>query len=130
MINSELESSCHKCVSSTLDAYIELDGTFCVKREQVKAGNEYDIRDGVSDGIVDRELDIIHAKEECSKNPRCIGIKSQINYEFFNLCLDSIYKSTAFDKYTRIENYVYKKMQNYGKFSHQILIVLIIKRLT
>ena len=93
-----------------------MDGTFCVKREQVNAGNEYDIRDGISDGLVDRELDIIHAKEECSKNPRCIGIESQNNYEFFKLCLGSIYKSTAFDKYKSIENYVYKKMQSHGKY--------------
>ena len=100
-------------LSSTSDAYTKLDGTFCLRREQVKVKKN---RVYSPDGFADRDLDIIHAKEECSKNQRCVGIERRP--EFFNLCLDSIYTSTAFDKYKTIENYVYKKMQNYGTYSH------------
>ena len=82
----------------------------------------------MSEDRFDREFDVKHAKDECSKNQRCVGIEgrqsnSQLD-SFFNLCLDSIYISTAFDKYTNTHTYVYKKLENHGKFIQQLPLAL------
>ena len=70
----------------------------------------------------DRRFDMNHAKEECSKNKRCVGIESlRVQSKlFFNLCLDSIYKSLAWDRYENITNYLYKKVDTYGKYTEFI----------
>ena len=57
----------------------------------------------------------------CSKNKRCVGIEFARFDEnaggLFTLCLDSIYKSTAWDKYEKLTNQVFKKASNYGKYT-------------
>ena len=59
--------------------------------------------------------------DECSKNKRCVGIEFAQLVEnvgrLFRLCLDSIYKSTAWDKYEKLTNKVLKKANNYGKYT-------------
>ena len=63
------------------------------------------------------------AKDECSKNKRCVGIESYFDYydeeTYFKLCLDSIYRSTAWDKYNKLAQRVFKKAENYGKYATQ-----------
>ena len=85
---------------------MEVEGGRCLRREQDRIGN-------------DRKFTKQNAKEECSKNKRCVGIEFagvDDNYERFKLCLDSIYKSTAWDKYEKLTNLVFKKAHNYGKY--------------
>ena len=60
--------------------------------------------------------------DECSKNKRCVGIEFAQLVEnvgrLFRLCLDSIYKSTAWDKYEKFPHHqVFKKANNYGKYT-------------
>ena len=59
--------------------------------------------------------------DECSKNKRCVGIEfAEFNDDtgrLFIPCLDSIYKSTAWDKYEKLTNKYYKKQNNYGKYT-------------
>ena len=85
-----------------LDAYVEEEGSRCLRREQ---------SDRTLSG--DRELTRPNAMDECSNNKRCVGIEQQI--VGYKLCLDSIYKSTAWDKYEKLTNLVFKKAHNYGK---------------
>ena len=54
--------------------------------------------------------------DECSKNKRCVGIESYDEH-FFIPCLDSIYKSTAWDKYEKSTNQIFRKANNYGKYT-------------
>ena len=57
--------------------------------------------------------------DECSKNKRCVGIEfarfDDDTGRMFIPCLDSIYKSTAWDKYKKMTKKVFKKANNYGK---------------
>ena len=61
------------------------------------------------------------AKDECSKNKRCVGIESFFDYydeeTYFKLCLDSIYRSTAWDKYEESKNQILKKAESQCKFT-------------
>ena len=56
-------------------------------------------------------------KDECSKNKRCVGIEplADKGQTFFKLCLDSIYRSTAWDEYERSNNQVLKKVESQSK---------------
>ena len=87
-----------------LDAYVEEEGSSCLRREQELGG----------DG--DRLLLRLNAMDECSKNKICVGIEFE-QFNLFKLCLDSIYKSTAWDKYEKLTNQVFKKANNYGKYA-------------
>ena len=62
----------------------------------------------------------LNAMDECSKNKRCVGIEFAVLVEnvrrLFKLCLDSIYKSTAWDKYEKLTNKYFKTANNYGKY--------------
>ena len=97
--NFSLSTSCF-----LLDAYVEEVGSRCLRKEQ-------------SDRTVsgDRELTRPNAMDECSKNKRCVGIEQQI--VGYKLCLDSIYKSTAWDKYEKSTKFSLKKSNNYGKYT-------------
>ena len=64
----------------------------------------------------DRRFNINHAKEECSKNQRCVGIETYKDTSKFALCLDSIYTSTGWEKYQNVTRYLYKKSKTYGKY--------------
>ena len=61
----------------------------------------------------DRVMTRLNAMDECSKNKRCVGIENVEGY--FIPCLDSIYRSTAWDKYKKPSNQVFKKAESYGK---------------
>ena len=88
-----------------LDAYVEEEGSRCLRREQ---------SDRTLSG--DRELTRPNAMDECSNNKRCVGIEQQI--VGYKLCLDSIYKSTAWNKYEKFPRHqVFKKANNYGKYT-------------
>ena len=91
-----------------LDAYIRLAGSFCLRY----IDNIYE---------EERPFDISNAKEECSKNPRCVGIEYVGDKQSYFMCLDSIYTSTAFDKYNDPYRYLYRKLENHGKYIHQVL---------
>ena len=83
----------------------------CLRREKTYQGQD------------DLEFDNIYlAKEECSKNWRCIGIEYPgTKYgagSRFKLCLDAIYASTASDKYGRITHSVLRKAAGWGTCRH------------
>ena len=73
---------------------MEVEGGRCLRREQDPIGN-------------DRKFAKQNAKEECSKNKRCVGIETigekdkddPYGGNIYKLCLDSIYRSTDWDKY-------------------------------
>ena len=93
-----------------LDAYVEIEGSRCLRKEQKE---DYDNK------LVDRKLAFLEAMDECSKNKRCVGTESSIAFGVrqFALCLNSIYKSTAWDKYEKMTSQVFKKSNNYGKYT-------------
>ena len=88
---------------------MKLDGNSCLRREQT-----YEAR---YDEYENRMLDMSHAKDECSKNQRCVGIESTYRPDQFALCLDALYKSTALDKYENMNNHLYKKLENHGNYA-------------
>lgn len=75
-------------------------------------------------GESDRILEINQAKEECSKNWRCVGIEpyylKELPFPRFKLCLDSIYTSTTWDKYKNLKNHVLKKSEMHGKYKYAL----------
>ena len=83
---------------------MEHEGSRCLRREQNNEG--------------DRNFDMLHAKEECSKNERCVGIESSIDASgrCFKLCLDSIYRITPLDKYQHMNDRVFKKSESRGMY--------------
>ena len=90
---------------------MEVKGSRCLRREQYKYAH---------DG--ERILTSQNAKDECSKNKRCVGIEplgiiEPLNQRF-KICLDSIYRSTAWDKYEKSNNQVLKKEESQSKFSN------------
>ena len=97
-----------------LDAYVEEEGSHCLRTEQ---GYWWDTRDSVLTVNGDRVMTRLNAMDECSKNKRCVGIENAVDEPTkFMPCLDSIYKSTAWDKYEKLTNLVFKKAHNYGKY--------------
>ena len=76
---------------------------------------------------------INYAKDECSKNDRCVGIEyvrsEPVNtvgiVKKYKVCLDSIYKSTDGPKYKGAANKLLKRVETSGKYNT----VGIIKRL-
>ena len=96
------------------DAYIKLYGSHCLRTLNSKPSKFF-----AELNYYDRRFDMNHAKEECSKNERCVGIESlRVQSKlFFNLCLDSIYKSLAWDRYENITNHLYKKVDTYGRYT-------------
>ena len=106
-IGGYIECSCRKGYAGLRceyqDAYIELKGSACLRRERVNSDK------------LDRYLIIEHAKDECSKNQRCIGLESVKGLEmfgYFTPCLDAIYTSTAWDKYENKTQLVYMKLKS------------------
>lgn len=110
-----------KRVSFAKDAYIEMHGSRCLRTKQ-----GFDIKHW-KEG--DRTFVIGQAMEECSKNKRCIGIekieghvtlfkntKQPAQITVFKACLDSIYHSTAWDKYENSTSQLFKKVGSYGMY--------------
>ena len=90
------------------DAYIEVDGSHCLRTMQ-----GYVARDGT---LGDLTFDIGRAFDECSENRRCVGIehiRTSGPKKSFVACLDSIYTSTASDKYNGLTNQLLKKVSSY-----------------
>ena len=75
----------------------------------------------------DRLMAINYAKDECSKNSRCVGIEYDIQNMNHMICLDFIYTRMDFDKYARmmndayVKNHLYKKLEYYGKYKYYVL---------
>ena len=93
------------------DAYLEISGSRCLRTDKINRAFN-----AIPDGI----MTIDYAQEECSKNQRCVGIEYVFSSwtdrglkKFYQFCLDSIYTSTAWDKYENITNQVYKKVEDY-----------------
>ena len=63
-----------------------------------------------------------YAKDYCSKQARCVGIefvgrktvKNKME-DMWDICFDSVYTTTAWDKYQNSTNVIFKKVQNSGK---------------
>ena len=97
----------YQLISYFLDAYIEVDESLCLRSLQLHPL-----------GIV-RPFNKQNAKYECSVNRRCTGIKpygwdNDIKIMRFQLCLDSIYTSAAWDKNDKEVDKVFKKATSYG----------------
>ena len=98
---------------------MEVDGSHCLRTQQLNEG--------------DHLMAINYAKDECSKNDRCVGIEyvrsEPVNtvgiVKKYKLCLDSIYKSTDGPKYKGAANKLLKRVETSGKYNT----VGIIKRL-
>ena len=73
------------------------------------------------DYAVQRIFDIHHAKEECSKSHRCIGLQNKQDGTFA-LCLDSFYASTGLNKYRTSINHVDIKLEGFGKNKKAIIL--------
>ena len=93
-----------------LDAYVEVGESSCVRRFQLdRLGRNH---------LFEKQ----NAKHECSANRRCVGIEPSYEGEgsfdhdasLFKLCLDSIYSSTAWDKYEKLVKTVFKKTTSWG----------------
>ena len=78
----------------------------------------------------DRLMRLDYAKEECSENIRCVGLEydrsghynlendnQNLWYKRFKVCLDSIFTSTALDKYGDMTHNVLKKVETYGNYT-------------
>ena len=102
-----------------LDAYVEVENSRCLRTEQD------------SNGV--RKLISRNAKDECSKNMRCVGIEPFDGQQYrgrilFKLCLDAIYTTTPQDRYRKLTNKVFKKKENYGTYTaHEVTYYLIIR---
>ena len=96
---------------SVKDAYMEVDGSRCLRKE-------YD-KDGGSAWLVSFQY-MDQAKEACANKKRCVGIEESTDSAwsgpFWNICLDSIYTSTASDKYEHLTKRLLKKVKGYCKF--------------
>ena len=66
----------------------------------------------------DRYFDLKNAKDQCSRNRRCVGIVDTVYSGYFKLCMHAIYVSTASDKYEKLVNYLYKKSPMQGKLKY------------
>ena len=84
-----------------LDAYIEIKGSSCRRRLRGPWG-------------IDRKFIKQNAKDECSKNRRCIGIVLDASNNNV-LCLDSVHRNTAWDEYGKLVKQVFRKAKTYGK---------------
>ena len=90
---------------------MEAEGSRCLRREQDTIGNG-------------RKFTKQNAKEDCSQNKRCVGIETigekdkddPYGGDVFKLCLDSIYQSTARDKYNNLDSRVLQKEASYGNY--------------
>ena len=68
---------------------------------------------------------INYAKDECSKNDRCVGIEyvrsDHVNtvgiVKKYKVCLDSIYRSTDGPKFKGAANKLLKKVETHGKYN-------------
>ena len=67
----------------------------------------------------DRKLLLKKAKDECSKDKRCVGIEAKDSRRWFTLCLYAIYVSTGVDKYEDFGNILYTKKERRGKYMSQ-----------
>ena len=78
-------------IYSAKDVYMESEGTRCLRAQQVH----------------DTELlmTIHYAKDECSKNRRCVAIEQDDVTGLFRVCLDAIYSSTGVEKYQHHNHY-------------------------
>ena len=85
---------------------MKVEGSRCLRVEQTSDYGERKVVSG-------------NAKSECSKNRRCVGIEivPHDGIFLFRLCLDSIYRSTALDKYEESKNRVLKKAESQCKFT-------------
>ena len=91
-------------VFSLLDAYRKMNRPLCI--QWLRNNNEMN---------APRVFDIHHAKEECSRRPRCIGLDIKDGRPEVQLCVDSVYRSTGLRKYGYKDTYVASKLENYGK---------------
>ena len=106
-----------KCTSFVSDAYIEENDSNCLRRQQYSDDDLALMNSDARHGF--RELVIDAAKDECSKNRRCVGIehvKDQHRFgtKTFILCLDATYTSTAWDKYENSTNILFRKTGSHG----------------
>ena len=75
----------------------------------------------------DHLMEINYAKDECSKNNRCVGIEyvrsDNVNtigiVKKYKVCLDSIYKSTDGPKYKGAANELLKRVETHGKYNRK-----------
>ena len=90
---------------------MEVDGSRCLRKE-------YD-KDGGSAWLVSFQY-MDQAKEACANKKRCVGIEESTDSAwsgpFWSICLDSIYTSTAYDKYEHLTKRLLKKVKGYCKF--------------
>ena len=100
-----------KCTYHFSDAYMEVDGSHCLRTQQLNEG--------------DHLMAINYAKDECSKNDRCVGIEyvrsEPVNtvgiIKKYKVCLDSIYKSTDGPKHKGAANKLLKRVETHGKYN-------------
>ena len=91
---------------------MEVHGSYCLR--SLQGG---DFFGGERRFVIDQAMD------ECSKNKRCLGIEKVEGRFFrkgitlFRACLDSIYASTAWDKYENRTNQLFKKISSHGKYT-------------
>ena len=89
---------------SPLGAYVEIEASHCLRFEREDYGE-----------II--HLDKRNAKDECSKERRCVGVESIDDGwdSYFTFCLDSIYRTIGWAEYENLTNEFFKKEENYGK---------------
>ena len=100
-----------KCVGHFSDGYMEVDGSHCLRTQQLNGD--------------DHLMAINYAKEECSRNDRCVGIEyvrsDPVNnvgiIKKYKICLDATYKSIDGPKYKGAANKLLKRVETSGKYN-------------
>ena len=91
-----------KHTSTFKDVYVEVEGSRCLRTQRVQ------------DTVL--LMSINYAMAECSKNIRCIAIEFDDDTGLFGACLDSIYASTAAEKYQNSTYKLLKKIEGHGTY--------------
>ena len=64
------------------------------------------------------------AKRDCSSNSQCVGVQGSNSLREFYNCLK------AYGTKTDYESYVYKKVQNHGKYRDDVCETILVSRFT